>query len=93
MGRNSTHDVAVLDDVDLKPTLSHDEKGEIPVPRTEAQMWLDGLSDDEFASEQKKLLRKVRLHSLTHHFFAGRARYTSAELRSTRAFCRRSSYS
>lgn len=48
---------AQLDD-ELKATVSHDEKG-MSRPRTEAEQWLDGLSDDEFAAEQKKLLRKV----------------------------------
>lgn len=45
---------------DIKPTLSHDEKVEVvSPPRTEAEQWLDNLTDDEFAAEQKKLLRKV----------------------------------
>ncbi len=45
---------------DLKPSTSHDEKIDMDIaPRSEAEAWVDNLSDAEFAAEQKRLLRKV----------------------------------
>ncbi|BEI97819.1 hypothetical protein CcaverHIS631_0301180 [Cutaneotrichosporon cavernicola] len=44
----------------VKHELSYDEKVDTEVvPRTEAEAWVDGLSETDFAIEQKKLLRKI----------------------------------
>lgn len=46
------------DTVDLKMTVSHDEKSASPYHPDEE--WVRSLSSEEFAKEQKKLLCKVR---------------------------------